>query len=234
MPASKKDEVWVSCPACGHRQAEPASAISSCCKKCGQYLPVQEILHPPQKAAEPRALKQRLVACFDCGAEQEVPVSAQSTMCRRCSHYIDLSDYRIASTVSRNFKTKGVFVVEPKGCVFNAEALVGEAVIKGKFRGKLAVERCLTICGGAEIKGIFTAARLVIPGGTIFGWHEPIRAGSVEVVGELVAGIQAAEMVLLRSTGRLFGDVSARSLVVEEGAVLVGRAEVRRQPGDGE
>ena len=230
MPVKKQDKVTVPCPFCGHQQAEPPSAISTYCKQCGQYLRVQEILHPPQKAPEPE-LKRKSVTCFDCGVEQEVPLSAQSTMCRRCSHYIDLTDYRIANTVSKNFKTKGAFVIEPKGCVFNTEAHVGEAIIKGKFRGKLQVERSLTIFSGAEIKGSFVTARLIIPAGNTFNWDEPIRARSIEIGGELIGHIHAAEMVALRSTGRLFGDVSTGNLVVEEGAVVVGQAEVLRSRG---
>ena len=58
--------------------------------------------------------------------ELEVPVSAESTMCKRCSRYVDLKNYQINSAVSKNFKTKGAFVVEPKGYVFNTEAVVGK------------------------------------------------------------------------------------------------------------
>ena len=65
--------------------------------------------------------------------------------------------------MSRNFRTKGAFVVEPKGYVFNTEAIVGEAVIKGRFLGKLIAERSLTIYSTADIRGTFTAGKLIIP-----------------------------------------------------------------------
>ena len=73
-------------------------------------------------------------------------------MCKRCSRYVDLKDYRINSAVSKNFKTKGSFIIEPKGYVFNTEAIVREAVIKGRFLGKLTVDQ-LTIYSTAEIAG---------------------------------------------------------------------------------
>src|SRR5689334_18537280 len=110
MPASKQDKVLVACPHCGHQQRESREAFSTVCRKCGQHLRVQEILKPVPKAAA-LALERRRIVCFDCGAELEVAASAESTMCKRCSRYVDLKDYHIANAVSKNFKTKGLFVV---------------------------------------------------------------------------------------------------------------------------
>src|ERR1700743_2971086 len=176
MPAKKQDTVLVVCPHCGHQQAEPRTAISSNCKKCGQHLRIQEILHPTAKPAE-QGLERKRVTCFECGAELEVPVSAESTMCKRCSRYVDMKNYVINSAVSKNFKTKGSFVIDPKGYVFNTEAVVNEAVIKGRFLGKLFAERSLTVYSTAEIKGSFKTARLVIPAENHFRWAEQIKIG---------------------------------------------------------
>ena len=54
-----------------------------------------------------------------------------------------------------------------------------------------------------------------------------------EIAGELAANLVASETVLLTATGRLFGAVQAGNLVVEDGAVLVGKVEVgtRRRLG---
>jgi cytoskeletal protein CcmA (bactofilin family) len=225
MPPTKPDQVLVACPACGHQQAEPRTAISSNCKKCGQHLRIQEILRPALKAAAPGPERKR-ITCFECGAELEVPVSAESTMCKRCSRYIDMKNYVINSAVSKNFKTKGSFVIDPKGYVFNTEAFVKEAVIKGRFIGKLFAEESLTIYSTAEIKGCFTAARLVIPPANNFRWPERIKIISAEISGELAANVLATDTVVLKSTARLFGDVEAAHLVVEEGAILVGRVRI--------
>src|SRR5919197_1526483 len=130
MAAKKQAKVLVSCPRCGHQQWEPRAAISTLCKQCRQYIRVQEVLKPAARAPD-RPKELRRVTCFDCGTELEVALSALSTMCKRCSSHIDLRDYHVANAVSKNFKTKGEFVIEPKGYVFNAEAIVGDAVIKG-------------------------------------------------------------------------------------------------------
>jgi len=230
MPAQKLDQVLVACPHCGHQQKEPRSAYSSVCRKCGQHLRVQDILNPAPQAPR-RAPKQRRVTCFECGAELEVPASAESTMCKQCSRYVDLHDYHITRAIARNFKTKGVFVIEPKGCVFNTESIVGDAVIRGKFHGKLAVERSLTIYSTADIKGSLTATHLIIPVENHFRWPDPFKVGSAEIAGELAANLRARDTVVLKSTARFFGDVDARHLMVEDGAVVVGKMQIG--PGTG-
>ena len=201
---------------------EPRLAISTNCRQCGRHLLVQELLKPKRKSAE-KAPEQRRVACFDCGTELDVPLAAKSAMCKRCSSYIDLQDYTFNSAVSKNFRTKGRFVVEAKGYVFNTTIVAREIIIKGQVIGKIAAEQSLTIHGTAEIKGTFETPLLVIPADNAFHWREPLRVGSVEVRGELVSHVHATATVTVRGTGRLFGNVQARNLVVEEGAVVVGR-----------
>jgi len=220
---TRQDKAVVTCPRCGHQQTVSKAAFSEACKKCGQYWRVQELLKPPPKAAPP-VLEQKQTTCFDCGASFEVPVNAQSTMCKRCSCYIDLHDYDISQAVSRNFKTRGSFIIEPSGYVFNTEAFVGEAVIKGKFLGKLVAERSLTIYTTAEVKGSLTAGHLVIPAGQRFIWDGEFHVGTAEIGGELEASIRAQNSVLVRAKGRLFGSITARSLIAETGAVVIGNA----------
>jgi cytoskeletal protein CcmA (bactofilin family) len=215
----------VPCPHCGYRQREPRASISTFCRKCNQYFRVQDVLHPTATPiAAPFPI--RRTTCFECGAELEVAAAAESTMCKRCGRYVDLKDYRISSAVSKNFRTKGGFTINPKGYVFNSEAFVGDAVIKGRFLGKLTAERSLTIYSTAEIKGSFTAARVIIPADNHFRWQEPIKAQSIEIAGELAADLRAHGLVILKATSRLFGDIIAGNLIVEDGAVLVGSTRI--------
>lgn len=225
MPALKQDQVLVACPHCGHQQPEWRSAFSTRCRKCGGHYRVQEALNPARKAPD-RPPPSRRIVCFECGVELDVPASAESTMCKKCSRYIDLHDYSIANAVSKNFKTKGRFVVEPKGYVFNTETVAGDAVIKGRFHGKLTAEQSLTVYSGSEIKGNVTAAHLIIPAENQLNWPAGFKLRSAEIAGELSANVQATGTVTLRSTARWFGDLAAQNLVVEEGAVVVGTLRV--------
>jgi cytoskeletal protein CcmA (bactofilin family) len=229
MPASKQDKIPVPCPHCGHSQAVPRAAFSTICQKCAQHFLVQEVIAParkPKASPAPPVPERRRISCFDCGAELEVVISAESTMCKRCSRHIDLRDYHIANAVSKNFKTKGAFVVEPKGYVFNSEAIVGDAVIKGRFLGKLSAERTLTIYSTADIRGSFTARLLIIPIENHFHWKEPLRVGGAEIAGELVADLVAAHTITLKTTALLFGNIEAANLVVQPGAVVVGQMRI--------
>ena len=225
----------VACPHCGHSQKEPRTAISTNCRKCGGHFLLEELLKPAKKTRAPAAVKKaatlperRKISCFECGSALEVALTAQSTMCKRCSQYIDLKDYHIANAVSKNFKTKGSFALEPTGYVFNTEAIVGDAVIKGRFLGKLITEGSLTLYTTAEIKGSFKTARLIIPAANHFRWKEQIKAGSAEIAGELTANVRAEGTIVVKGTGRLFGDVEAGGLVVEDGAVVVGSLKIGR------
>jgi len=229
MPVKKQDQVLVVCPHCGHQQPEPNSAFSTRCKKCGEHFRVQEVLRPERRAPE-RGPKQRRITCFECNAELEVPVSAESTMCKWCSRYLDLHDYRITTAMAKNFKTKGRFVIEAKGNVFNTDIVAGDVVIKGKLHGKLRAEHSLTIHSGAEIKGSVTTALLIIPPDNHFRWTNALAVGSAEIAGELAANLQATGTVTLKSTGRCFGNVAAVRLVMEEGAVIVGNLRIGPSP----
>jgi len=227
-PTVKQDRVAVTCPKCGHSQPEPRGAYSTVCKKCYQHFRIE----PGQRAAlrsPPKPeIAQKHVRCFQCGTELEVPVAATSTMCKRCSSYVDLTDYHITSTTSKNFRTYGRLVVEEKGYLLNTDSRVREAVIKGRFIGKLVTETNLEIYPTANIKGTLQAGRLVVPLGVVFHWKEALRVGAAEIGGELVANLLSAGTVLLKSTARFFGDVQAGGLVVESGAVFVGGARIGR------
>lgn len=223
--AFKEDTVSVACPKCGHTQPVPRTAYSGICKKCRAHFRLADTLNPAPKPPPP-AFEQKRVACFQCGTELDVPVAAASTICKRCSSHVDLSDYHINQTVSKNFRTHGRLLVEEKGYILNTDALVNDAVIKGRLIGKLVVRRTLEIYSTAHIKGSFTAGRLIIPAGNHFGWPEVLRVGGAEIGGELAAHLQTAGTVQLKSTARLFGDVQAGHLIIESGAVFVGAAKI--------
>jgi cytoskeletal protein CcmA (bactofilin family)/DNA-directed RNA polymerase subunit RPC12/RpoP len=225
MPSSKKDSVAVACPKCGHVQSEPRTAYSSICKSCREHFRVQEALRPAVPQVH-QAIEQRRIRCFQCGTELDVAKAAASTMCKRCSSHVDLADYQINQTFSKSFRTHGRLVLEEKGYLLNTESLVGEAVLKGRLIGKLATEGALEIHSSAAIKGTLLPGRLVIPVGHHFRWPNPLNVRDAEISGELVADLAGTGTVVLKPTGRLFGNVRALNLVVEAGAVFVGSAKV--------
>jgi cytoskeletal protein CcmA (bactofilin family)/RNase P subunit RPR2 len=228
----KQEKLLVVCPECGHTQHEPAAAYSSNCKKCRHHFRLSDLLKAASKTAaktQPETRRDvRRVSCFQCGTPLEVSPTAQSTMCKRCSSHLDLRDYHITNAVSKNFRTRGRFVVEEGGYVFNTETVVADAVIKGRFLGKLVAEQSLEIHRTAEIKGTFNTGNLIIPANSLFRWPELIAVGGADLAGELIANLKSTGRVIVRSTARLFGNVEAASLEVENGAIVVGRMNIHR------
>jgi cytoskeletal protein CcmA (bactofilin family) len=234
VAASKSKTISATCPKCGHVQEEPRGTYSTICKKCRSHFRLEG--EAPKSSKVPKAPKPtielRQISCFQCGTELEVPTAAESTMCKRCSSHLDLRDYQITQTISKNFRTYGRLVVEEKGYVLNTDSLVGEAVLKGRLIGKLIAHRTLEIHSTAAIKGSFNTGKLIIPAGNNFRWPDLLRIGGAEISGDLVANIQSSGTVVLKSTGRFFGDVQAANLVVESGAVFVGNAKIGRPPSE--
>ncbi|MBN8249488.1 MAG: polymer-forming cytoskeletal protein [Verrucomicrobia bacterium] len=173
-----------------------------------------------------RTVETRRVTCFDCGTEMEVPVSAKSSMCKRCSSHLDFQDYTVNQAVSKSFRTKGGLRVEKSGYIFNTEILAGEVTVHGRIQGKVTAERRVTVHTGADLRGPVRTPLLVIPEGQCFFWREGLQAEAVEVAGELVGEPRLLHTLRLFATGRLFGGAQTRHLIVESGAILVGRLEV--------
>ena len=220
-------KINVACPHCGHVQLEPRDGYSTVCKKCRRHFRLEEVLHPKAAASGPQHATQS-VLCFQCGTELEVAAGAESTMCKRCSSHIDLRNYDINQAVSKNFRTYGSFVVGEKGYVFNTEAEVGDATIKGRFIGKLHAHRTLTLDSPKEFKGSFKAEMLIIPEGSNFHWSKELEVESLEIAGEFVGDVHIPGTVNIKSTGHLFGKVEAANLSVEPGAVVVGQMKIGR------
>ena len=221
----KPDKVSVACPHCGHAQLEPHDGYSTVCRKCRQHFRLEEALRP-KVAHEQKHHDTRKVTCFQCNTLLDVAAQAVSTMCKRCSAHIDLHDYTINQAVSKNFRTHGTFTVGEKGYVFNTEAEVGDAVIKGRFLGKLHAHRTFTLYSPTEFRGTFKAGLLMVPAEVKLLWTKPLDVHSVEIAGELVANVRIPGTVIIKATGHLFGDVEAANLIIESGAVLVGNLKI--------
>jgi len=229
MASLKQKTVSVTCPRCGHVQPEPRGAYSTICKECRAHFRLEDkssVKAAAPKKAEQAPIERKKVICFNCSTELDVPVAAESTMCKRCSGHVDLRDYAITATVSKNYRTHGRLVLEEKGYMMNTDSVVGDAVIKGRIIGKITAKRTLEIFSTARIKGTFTAGRLIVPAGNLLKWPETLKVEGAEIVGELVASIEATGTVVLRSSARLFGDVVAGNLVIESGAVFVGQVKI--------
>ncbi len=91
----------------------------------------------------------------------------------------------------------------------------GTVMMNGRFSGEIQTADTLIIGD----KGVVKAN---------------IRAGTVVVSGEVTGNVLATERVELRGTARVFGDVEAPVVVVEEGVVFEGHCRMTRTPEPGD
>jgi cytoskeletal protein CcmA (bactofilin family) len=85
----------------------------------------------------------------------------------------------------------------------------GTVMLNGKLSGEIVTQDTLII----GEKGIVNAI---------------VRAGTVIISGEVVGNVNATERVELRGTARVFGDVEAPVVVVEEGVLFEGHCRMNK------
>ena len=85
----------------------------------------------------------------------------------------------------------------------------GTVVLNGKFQGEIASKDTLIV----GEKGVINAT---------------IRAGSVLISGEVVGNVLATERVELRGSARVFGDLEAPLVVIEEGVLFEGHCRMTK------
>jgi len=86
----------------------------------------------------------------------------------------------------------------------------GTVMLNGKFKGEISSNDTLIIGEKAVI-------------------NASIRAGIILISGEVVGNVLGLERVELRGTARVFGDVEAPVVVVEEGVLFEGHCRMTKQ-----
>src|SRR5207237_925449 len=87
----------------------------------------------------------------------------------------------------------------------------GTVMLNGKFKGEISSNDTLIIGEKAVVKA-------------------SIRAGVILISGEVVGNVLGTERVELRGTARVFGDVEAPVVVVEEGVMFEGQCRMTKRP----
>lgn len=98
---------------------------------------------------------------------------------------------------------------------------------------------------GSEIDGKFTFTGTVVMNGRLRGEivsndnlvigekgvvNANIRAGVVQIAGEVVGDVVASDRVELRERCRVYGDVSAPTVIIAEGALFEGQCRMTKGP----
>ena len=115
-------------------------------------------------------------------------------------------------TVKRPAKTSDLTAFIDEGSEIEGKyTFSGTVMLNGKFRGEINTSDTLIV----GEKGVVQAT---------------IRAGIVLVSGQVIGNVLAAERVELRGRARVFGDVEAPVVVVEEGVLFEGHCRMTQAP----
>ena len=105
-------------------------------------------------------------------------------------------------------------------------ALTAETTIVGKIVSQKDIRIDGTLEGRLECQGKVVIGET----GQVIG---DIVALNAEVVGRITGNVMVAEMLVLKATSSLEGDIQARRLAIEPGAVLNGKCTMLQQLDDG-
>ena len=235
----------VECPHCGFKQMEYAAAKTTMCRQCGRSFSPAEgkpvakspVTYKPSGAAagapeaiipaKPSSLwgrqKTRVVACFECKRRHEVSDAATSTNCPSCSAHIDLRDYKITTSFSRSIRTRGDVHLTNKGDLNSTSVVCRSALIEGKLRGNLECEESATINFVGKIPGRLSANYVNVERKADVQCFRRVRVGKIDIKGRLAAEIIATGSVNIHKTGVLDGNVTAKSISIDQGGLFTGQ-----------
>ena len=107
----------------------------------------------------------------------------------------------------------------------NMDNIVGLLGKGTDFEGKLIFEGTLRIDG--KFKGeVITSGILAVGDGALV--HAEIQADTIIVRGEVHGNLKAAKQVEIKGNGRLYGNISTPSLIVDEGVVFEGSCQMTK------
>ena len=218
-----------------------AAAKSTMCRQCGRYFSPSApkvTLKLRQKdetsAAEPTSAlskieglwhkpRLRVAACFECKRKHEVSDAATSTNCPSCSAHIDLRDYKITTSFSRSIRTRGDVHLTAKGDLSSTSVVCRSALIEGKLRGNLQCEESATINFVGKLPGRLIANYVNVERKADVQCFRRVRVANIDIKGRMSAEIIASGAVNIHKSGALDGNVTAKSITIDQGGAFSGQ-----------
>jgi len=112
----------------------------------------------------------------------------------------------------KNFEEKMDTIIGQGAEVTGNISVLGSARIDGKFKGNVRVQGTLIVGKAGIIEGDDISAKSAVIGGTVRG------------------KLHVEEKVLFESTARFTGELTCKTLVVEEGVIFEGTCSMQKTP----
>ena len=224
------------CPHCGFVQSESVHLISTFCRSCGRHFEISRAASPGPPVAKAHALKwmgsrpPRQVLCHHCQQTHEVSGHALSTICQGCNASIELTDLTFSSQVSRPVDTRGKLTIAPGGSLNCPLIICGEALIEGSVNGALLCEGTVRLAGSGKSSGRITTKSLIIEKRAQVELVHPVKTTDLVVHGRAKGNFACEGSVRISKRGILEGRITARSVVVERGGILLAESTIQPLP----
>lgn len=166
--------------------------------------------------------KTKSIRCYECNKSHNIIPQATSSMCPSCGCYVALKDFEINETWGKAIKTRGNVIVQKKGKISNITVACHDLKILGDFLGGVDCSGTLTITKKAELTGKAISNQLVVAKKARLTISKLLYAKEIEVSGEIKGNIHCHGKVTINSGGKVNGDISAKSIVIKEGATHEG------------
>lgn len=162
------------------------------------------------------------VECYECGYGFVITGLLKDTFCPKCKSALVATEYTLDKRWAGNIRTIGTVHITETGVVGGGKIVAGNVILAGRIQGgKTQVIGRLEACAGGQFKTAAVDARdLIVRADAGLSFDTEIRFRNIDVAGRLSASIVASGTVIIRSTGRLFGKICGKHLVVEDGAGL--------------
>ena len=116
----------------------------------------------------------------------------------------ETNDLELDAVTSESSSDEVETVVGPSVNVEGDFASEGNIVVKGTVSGSVFTSKHLTVEKGAKIIA-------------------NVRAGSATIAGEIKGNVKVKDSLELMSTSKVIGDIDAKNLRIESGAILYGK-----------
>ncbi len=88
-----------------------------------------------------------------------------------------------------------------------------DIIVHGTVEGEVVSEHNVTITETSEIKG-------------------PITAANITIAGKVTGNIQASQKLEILSTGRVYGSIATKELIIKSGAIFIGKSVMPESKND--
>jgi len=225
----------VECPECGTQHELDRRVLSAFCTRCHTRLSAEPAASAGRSGVVPSfggdAVPMSHVTCPHCGKETPAPTTAINATCRHCHERFPLRRPRPADKPKRGGRVDGARarVVRCYRCGAELTAALEALSTMCPKCGQRVELRDLEITAPRQ-EDLSTCGRLRVTTDAIVEGR--LNAGEVVIEGEVRGTIVSGSSLVVGSTGRCYGEVVAKALRVDKGAVFVGPVRLNEDLSD--